>query len=146
MNTITIELCAEDRARLDRIAELLTNVGKCGASKPVTTDKADVLASIGAERPVYDTEEDESQGNTQAQPEKVPEAPPAAQTVTTEESKAQTAPEVKLEELQRLVVTLARGGKKEEVRELVKSYADKVTEIPAEKRGEVYAQLLKIGG
>ena len=59
---------------------------------------------------------------------------------------AQTAPEVKLEDIQRLVVTLATTGKKAEAKAVVTTYAPSVTALPAEKYGEVYAKLKAIGG
>ena len=98
MNHITIELCAEDRARLDAILEAL----KKGA------DKADTQL----ERAVAEQSEE-----------------------------AQTQTDVKMEEIQRLVVTLATSGKKAEARDIVKAYAERVTDIPVDQYAEVYGKL-----
>lgn len=133
MNNITIELCAEDRARLDRIAELLE-------------------AFKGGTNPAQAPKKAEAPATTQAEPKKAPEAKAAAQEPKKAEAPAQpvaeAAPEVKLEDVQRLVVELATNGKKAEARDIVKSYAERVTEIPADKYPEVFHKLraVMIGG
>lgn len=56
------------------------------------------------------------------------------------------------DDVQALVQTLAGpkttanpyGGKRTKTREIVKKYADKVSDIPADKFGEVMAELLKL--
>lgn len=130
--TLTIELCAEDRARLDAILNALTG------------------APVKATAPKKDT----TQPNTQAQPKEPTKAKPALEepeqlnflgdTLPWEEPKAQTAPAVKLEDIQALVVKLATSGKKAEAREIVKDYAERVTEIPAADYDNVYRRLKKL--
>ena len=123
--TLTIELCAEDRARLDAILNALTG------------------APVKATAPNRDT----TQPNTQAQPKEPTKAKPALEEVDTppwDEPQAQTAPAVKLEDIQALVVKLATSGKKAEAREIVKDYAERVVEIPAADYDNVYRRLKKL--
>lgn len=95
-NTITIELCAEDRARLDHINVNLTEL---------------IMRVMGNQAP--------DMGE---------------------------ALQYKLEDIQQKVVALSASGKKAEVREIVKSYAEKVSAIPADKFGEVMAKLIGLEG
>ena len=113
MNTITIELCAEDRQRLDRILTALE-----GNSTPATAE------------PVR---------------EQLTEAKPADMTPVDEAPPQEwTAPEYKLSDIQQKVVALAAAGKKAEVREIIKAYAPKVSELPDEKFGEIMAKLAEL--
>lgn len=49
-------------------------------------------------------------------------------------------------DIQKAVVRLAAAGKKVEVREIVKGYADRVSGIPEDKRAEVLARLSALEG
>lgn len=60
----------------------------------------------------------------------IPETPPAPSTA----------------DIQKVVVRLAAAGKKAEVRETVKGYADRVSAIPEDKRAEVLARLSALEG
>lgn len=55
-------------------------------------------------------------------------------------------PSPALEDIQKKVVELSAAGKKTEVRAIVKAYADKVSEIPADKLAEVWKQLTALEG
>ena len=134
--TITIELCAEDRARLDHInvnlTELILRV--MGSQKidmgEVLRRAAPELAGKPAEQhPV--TEPFEELPKAEPVPFKQPKPEP---------------PQYKPEDIQQKVVALSASGKKAEVREIVKSYAEKVSAIPADKFGEVMARLAGLEG
>ena len=121
MNTITIELCAEDRARLDKILEALTGANKVEA-KP--------------EHPVITP---------------FPEAPVVAEPVAEPEQPQEEKPvivemPVTVAEVQQKVVALSAAGKKTEVRTIVKAYADKVSAIPEDKLAEVWMKLSELEG
>ena len=113
-NTITIELCAEDRARLDHINVNLTEL---------------ILRVMGNPAP--------DMGEVLRKAEPVP---------FEQEGPKQETPQYKLEDIQQKVVALSASGKKAEVREIVKSYAEKVSAIPADKFGEVMAKLIGLEG
>lgn len=126
---VTIELCAEDRARLDNILEALRGaaVVPCVEAEKVTnTEKAAKIAPAPAEPAPVET----------ATPEPAKEEPKQAETV----------PEVTAAELQSKVVQLVGAGKKNEARAIVTEYAKSVSEIPAEKRAEVLKRLNALEG
>lgn len=150
MNNITIELCAEDRARLDRIAALLEAQTKAEVKEAQTTQEVKTA-------PKPEIKGTETQKEAPKALEQAPlgtMAEPELEPVTDEElaeafdaaygQEAEKVPEVKLADIQRLVVELATSGKKEKAREIVTSYAQSVTALPAEKYGEVYAKLAKL--
>lgn len=132
-NTITIELCAEDRARLDHInvnlTELIMRVmGNQAPDMGEVLQKAapELAGKLAAQHPVADPFKE------------LPKAEPVPF--------EQEAPQYKLEDIQQKVVALSASGKKAEVREIVKSYAEKVSAIPADKFGEVMAKLIGLEG
>lgn len=134
--TITIELCAEDRARLDHInvnlTELILRV--MGSQK---IDMGEVLRRAAPELAGKPAEQ-----HPVTEPfEELPKAEP----VPFEQPMPET-PQYKPEDIQQKVVALSASGKKAEVREIVKSYAEKVSAIPADKFGEVMARLAGLEG
>lgn len=144
MNTITIELCAEDRARLDAILAALSARPNC--ERCANTVAKYVAAEVGqtAEHPVVDpfpapdTAEKSNDAPTEAEPETVntpePEKPAEAE-------EQPEAPAVTHADIQRKVVTLSAAGKKDQVREIVTKYAKKVSDLPEDKLAEVWAKL-----
>lgn len=137
-NTITIELCAEDRARLDHInvnlTELIMRVmGNQAPDMGEVLPKAapELAEKLAAQHPVADP---------------FKELPKAEPVPFEQEAPKQEAPQYKLEDIQQKVVALSASGKKAEVREIVKSYAEKVSAIPADKFGEVMAKLIGLEG
>ena len=154
-NTITIELCAEDRARLDRLAEALERktCDKCVSS---------ALEVLG-QRPAAETDPIQQKlADTLAKAETPTEAPKnaagevKAETAPTDHPvdeelpwKEDTQPEgvkptVTLEQIQRKVTLLAAadaGKKKARVREIVNAYAKKVSLLPEDKWTEVWDKL-----
>lgn len=137
-NTITIELCAEDRARLDHInvnlTELIVRVmGNQAPDMGEVTQKAapELAEKLAVQHPVADP---------------FKELPKAEPVPFEQEAPKQEAPQYKLEDIQQKVVALSASGKKAEVREIVKSYAEKVSAIPADKFGEVMAKLIGLEG
>lgn len=134
--TITIELCAEDRARLDHINVNLTElILRVMGSQKIDTGEVlrraapELAGKLAEQHPV--TEPFEELPKT----EPVPFEQPTPET-----------PQYKPEDIQQKVVALSASGKKAEVREIVKSYAEKVSAIPADKFGEVMARLAELEG
>lgn len=142
---IIIELCKEDRARLDAILEALKNM----ATAPVIT--AEAVAPL---KPIPEETTTEPEAPAQPEPQMVAPAP-AEQPIAPEPTPAPApapaapkadAPEVSVAELQSKVVQLVRAGKKDETRAIVMEYAASVGEIPAEKRAEVLERLNALEG
>lgn len=121
MTRIEIELCQEDRARLDAILAALQTCG--------TPYSAPVAAQDAAE-------------TTEA--EAVPVSTPEEETPTAETVAPQ--PTVSHADIQRKVVTLSAAGKKAEVREIVTKYAKKVSDLPEDKLVEVMDKLTALEG
>ena len=114
MNMITFELCAEDRARLDRLTAAL----EARASAPTTEAPAKAQPKAAPT---------EATSKPAEQPEEPKKEEPA---VPWEEPTA--APTVTLEQIQQKVVTLATmagGTKKVKVREIISAYGAKVSDL-----------------
>ena len=122
--TITIELCAEDRARLDRIIAALEG------SKTLPEAVEETTAPV-AQEPA-----EEPQTETPAATTPEPEKPAAAE----------ISAQFTLSDVQRKVVSLSAAGRKDEVRNIVKAYADRVSAIPEDKVDEVMAKLTALEG
>lgn len=138
MNKIIIELCAEDRARLDRIAELL----EASNSLPEVREAPEIATKREeAPAPVVTPAKEEKPAEA---PKKAPEMPGTAHPQVMPKVEEKAAPTVTLAQIQQKVVQLAagfNGSKKAAVREIVNAYAKKVSEIPADKWDEVWAKL-----
>lgn len=152
---ITHELCAEDRARLDRLAEALERKtcdtcvsGVVAAfekktaaeSDPISEKLAETLAKAEtpAEAPKNVTEATKS--------EPAPNDHPADEDLPwpTEPAEEKTEPTVTLEQIQQKVIQLAAGNggaKKTAVREIINAHAKKVSDLPADKWAEVWGKL-----
>ena len=133
MNKITIELCAEDRARLDNIFTALEGVLGHSHTKEIAEAPKAETPKPAAPEPAA-PEMPEPRGEAKPQETAAPEPAPAE------------APKVSTEELQSKVVQLVRAGKKDEARAIVTEYAKSVSEIPADKRAEVLSRLTALEG
>lgn len=133
MNKIVIELCAEDRARLDRIVAGLERLPLIGVDLAQGADFTAPLqeAEVSLGLPV--------EGAAHLEPVDAPAPAPSA-----EPAPVEPAPEpISLAEFQKVVTMwLAMNpAKKPQARELVNRYAPSATEIPPEKRAEFLAAL-----
>lgn len=144
MNKIVIELCAEDRARLDKLNERLEALIDVTLT---SLDKAPKAKQAELNDPV------EAPKNAQEEP-KATDHPtldpfPEMQTPKEKPSEApakETKPAVTMEMLRGKAITLAAAGKKDQVRDVVHPYAPKVTELPEDKWAEVYEKLTALEG
>ena len=133
---VTVELCTEDRARLDKIIE--------GLSKPHNCDKC-VEAAVAyvtqtTEPTPAQTEEAPTEEPADA-PAPTVEAPKEESPAEAEKTATETAPAVTKADIQQKVVALVAAGKKAEVKAIVNAYADRVSAIPEDKVAEVWANL-----
>ena len=109
--TITIELCAEDRARLDRIFEALER--KCNTAVIEPT----IEPTVEEEPPTKPAEE--------------VTPPPVAEPVR----------QIDRAELRAKVIELSSKGFKEQTREIVQAYAPTVASVPEDKIAECFDRL-----
>ena len=159
-NTITIELCAEDRARLDRLTAALERKAcdKCveqalaamATSKqatepdPVTQQLAATLAkATEAAQPVQDAAE-------AAEDKTLATTPQEEETTTAEPQPAEAAPDappVKLEDIRKKVIELAASGNTAKASAVMQGYGvTKVSDLPADKYAEVLDKLNALEG
>lgn len=136
-NIITIELCQEDRDRLDGISVLLANlIDILGTQRPkVSTPKK----ATPADAPTASQEQTKEPTPATTQPAEETPAP-VTEAAPVEEAK----PTVTLAQIQQKVVQLAAadgGAKKAKVRDIVKAYAPQVSELPEDKWGEIWDKL-----
>lgn len=143
---ITVELCAEDRARADKIIDLLESLIKQNAPIALEADplrkaleqavaSGKATATEPAEAPQDETSAPTST-DTPAEPETPAEPAPAAQ----------EEPKVTLADIQAKVIALVQARRKAEVREICLAYAPQVTQIPEDKWPEVLAKLNALEG
>lgn len=133
MNLITIELCAEDRARIDRlIAALDRGCSSCAESFAECLSGAYAAKANQGAAPVPPAVE--------AEPVTAPA--PAADQAPWEDP----APEVSLAEFQKaLTLRCSESAEtKAKVRALLNQYAAAASAVPPEKRAEILAKLQQI--
>lgn len=116
--TLTVELCAEDRARLDAILTALQTVGTPFPVPEVPQAVETAPETHDAPAPVTDTPEPEQ---------------PAQDGAETQHATHGM--------VQDLVITLASQGHKAEAREIVQRYAPRVSAIPDADLDAVYVAL-----
>lgn len=131
MNHITIELCTEDRARLDRLADALETMAQNQPRQLYAID----LGSAPVEGAETEAQAPEAETPKETQPEpKKPTEP------------KNEAPAVTVDDIRSKVLALTAAGKKEELKAIIKEYAPKVSDIPADKLAEVLEKLNALEG
>lgn len=136
-NHITIELCKEDRQRLDEVIGFL---GLIVGQKYSKQEALAVLDKTAQPEPVTEHPVDE------VSPHAAPE--PVATISKKENVEPVAEPEANYtkKDVQALVLKLAAPGtgKKDAVKAIVNEYAEKISAIPEEKLNEVMAKLQKL--
>lgn len=132
MNTITIELCAEDRARLD---SLLAKLDRC-IGEFIPSGEAHTDYGYKAQGVEYATQDEAAEAKLEEIPEPYSEPCPFEA----------PAPTVTVSDVQQKVVALSAAGKKAEVRDIIHAYAVKVSGIPEDKLAEVMGKLNALEG
>lgn len=160
-NTITIRLCDEDRARLDKLTAAMerracdscvaTALQIMGERKPdpVQQALAETLARVESPAEPQESAPEAAEPETPTTAPETEEEPAAAKD-------ASDAPSVTLDQIQQKVVKLAARyndavkdpatkepaqAKKDRLRQIVQTRAKKVTDLPAESWATVWAEL-----
>lgn len=155
MNNITIELCTEDRARLDRTYTALARLVDLVTLQTNNTELDDIQKQLAetlknaepaqAQKNAPEAAQAETPTNTQPKQEAAAAAEPTHPAeADLPWSEAPAAPAVTREQIQQKVVQLsvaANGAKKAKVREVVNLYAKNVSTIPEDKFAEVWDKL-----
>lgn len=143
-NHITIELCTEDRARLDRIIEGLEKHSALTAVAPTVASHDEAPTAEVAEATANPAEPEKAvEANSEPEQLTTPEViePKEAPAPKPEESKVSVA------DVQRKVVALSQAGKKAAVKDIVTAYGNtKVSDIPEDKLSEVMQKLTALEG
>ena len=143
MNEITIKLCDEDRARLDRLAAALEALQPptVVCTPPTEDEMARALAKMRDRKPK--AAEPAQEATEAAETPTAPVTPPSEEKSTEEKPAPLATPETKvtLADVYAKVQTLVKSGKREETRAVVNEYAEKVSLIPLDKCAEVLNKL-----
>lgn len=144
MNTITIELCAEDRARLDKILAALMHAPNCDGCVQSALKWSETVKEE-AQTPATTSQEPAEATESESQPESP--AKEETPTATTEQATTE-AVTVPLTDLQNLVVALKRKGLTGQARDLIKTEygVDRLSAIPEDKRAEAVEKLKALEG
>lgn len=135
---VITELCAEDRKRIDDVFYALVQLVE------LAKGRHEMAAEVGKliELPVHEPTEEVTPEEPEAPAGEVaPEEPEAPEAPAEEE-----APKVTKEDIQQKVVALSAAGKKEEVKTIIKKYADRVSAIAEESYGKVWKELTALEG
>ncbi len=152
-NTITIELCTEDRERLDRLIAAMERKAcdKCVESALAFVGRYKGPGHEFLDKELHVPKEDPREAPKNAQDGAEAETPTTAHQEAEPATVAEPAPAPKAEtptasvtDVQQLVIGLSTSGKKPETRDIIQQYAERVTLIPADKLGEVYAKLVEL--
>lgn len=119
MNTIKIELCAEDRARLDKIIETLMQLN--GSNHINVNNEASTPTHPAEFEQLHMFESPVNTGDEPALPK--------------------PAPVVAREDVRKLATMLLSQGKKEQVKSIVNVYAASITDLPEESLFDVHEKL-----
>ena len=138
---VTVNLCAEDRARLDKIIDLLS------------ARASEELKSGTEAKPQDDLQKKLAEVVASVSTETVENAPDEAETPTTTEKPTEATqaeepkkPSVTMQMLTNKAITLSAAGMKDQVRDVVHQYAKTVTSLPEDKWDEVYEKLNALEG
>ena len=143
---ITTELCAEDRARLDKLLEALAGIpaaiNTVGTPFPATVETVDHNDFVE----IVGTPEKNETVTTKQTPVETTPAPVEEEDTDQAPDENVAEPQHTKAELQQKVVSLVSAGKKAEVKEVIQKYAPKVSEVPEDKVDEVWNLLSKLEG
>lgn len=157
-NIITIELCAEDRARIDRLTKALEYRAVAAEHHAAKAEPDDIQKALAeqvakstkatAEAPTQSPVEPagEAKAETPATPQPEEEAAAVAEPDPKAEAVEEKKPAPTTAELQQKVIALVNKGKKAAVAAIVKSYAATVSGIPEDKRAECMDKLNALEG
>lgn len=143
-NIITIELCAEDRQRIDNLtAALIANGGAVEAllkqlakADTVTGDEIATLAAAAMSPEI---------GSQNAKEPAQAETPKAKENPAPKKD-APTVKPITVADIRAKVIDLSGKGKGDEAKAIVKSYAPSIPALPKESFGEVMAKLNALEG
>lgn len=164
-NSITIELCVEDRARIDRLIAALErrNCDACVATTLQGMEKIAKSMNKTQAPQLDDVQQALAETLEKAEKENKPQSPknavqgeeaPTLPTTPPEEEKPEgekptptdTAKKVSRTDVRAKFVELSGKGKKEEAKAIIQAYASKIPDLPEDKLEEILDKLNKLEG
>lgn len=147
-NKFIIELCEEDRARIDRlltaVESLCPNCDGCVRSA-FEWQKSQTAAPVEkVEEPERAVTEAPKTEADEPKEEALPVTPPEEEKPTEEEKAPTPSVQYTQAEVSQKVVALIRAKKKAEVTEVIHEYAANVSDVPPEKYAELMEKLNKL--
>lgn len=143
---VTTELCAEDRARLDKTNELLATIIELELCKAIA-DKCVNAKDVSEEPDELTKKLQEAVNSAQdATEENTPTTNPPIEETPTEAENAKPEKVISRAELGAKVRELMTGGYKEQTKAIVKEYAPTVPGVPEDKVTECYNRLVALEG
>lgn len=144
-NCITLRLCDEDRARLDKILAALEANGAKNCAGCVESAVAMTKTALEPQETSAPAEPAPQETPTEQEPAEKKEAQKEPETA---QEPTPTKPAVTLEQIQQKVVKLAAAGKKAEVKNVITKYGLRVSDLKdqPEKWDEVWAKLTALEG
>lgn len=133
---VTTELCAEDRTRLDNLFYAIVQQTELLKGRQEMAEAVGKFVEAPAEEPQAPATAEEPEAPAEEIAPEEPEAPVANA----------EAPKIKLADIQQKVVALSAAGKRDEVRGIVKKYAECVSKIAEEAYVEVWDDLTALEG
>lgn len=147
-NTITIELCAADRARIENLTAVLKRISDVEEAKLRVAVKTNRAAFTTP--PAEDKADNAEISPTEAQEDSTPATTTAEEEKPTQEEPAQPVTEktVTHDELLAKVIELSAKDLKlkAQVRDVVLAYAPRVKAVPEDKLNECYAKVVALEG
>ena len=142
-NNIIIELCAEDRQRINNLTAALTANGgvveallkQLAKADTVTGDEIATLAAAVSPEIGSQNAKEPAQAET-----------PKAKENPAPKADAPTAKPITVADIRAKVIDLSSKGKGDEAKAIVKSYAPSIPALPKESFGEVMAKLNALEG
>lgn len=154
-NKITIELCEEDRARIDHlttaIEKRITQIEQHRAERavPETAEKedevqkalAETIAKVEASAEAPKNAPEEDKASTLATTPQEEEKPTGEEVAQPEPTKSVSHADVK-----NLYIKLAAAGKRESAKAIIMPISTTISGIPEDKLNEVYKKLVALEG
>ena len=143
MNNITIELCQEDRIRIDTLNRALGILTGQLEGINAALEAKGLIETVEVEEVIHVPGQVSIDEETPQEPQEAPQEVVEVTTPPAEEN-AQDEPTVTKQDIQQKVIELVGKGKKAEVRDIITAYADNVSGLPDSTLNEVWKNLIAL--
>ena len=145
MNNITIELCQEDRIRIDTLNRGLGIIAGLLEGINAANEKQGLIETVEVDEVIHVPGQVSIDEETAQEPQEAPQEVVEEQTPSAPET-VQDEPTVTKSDIQQKVIELVGKGKKAAVRDIITTYADNVSGLPDCTLNEVWDKLIALEG